>query len=895
MKTKIGIWGSCATRDIFRSEFNDYNEYFEIVYELERISLISLMGYGNGFEYNEEDIQIQPLNDKNKYRSELLRRDLSKDYLKILGENIDYLIIDEFFEAYFGIIKMYNTYITYNYWDYPDTKFYESINKDNILTLNNNFLEYYALWKNNCDKFFDFFHKSFPNVKIVLNKVKLASKILKDDGSYYIDEEFQKREQIFNPLINLLENYLEKNHNVIVVDCTQDVVVNENHMCGMGEVNYHDDFYINAFEKILEIINVDKCVVETVNNDFYLINDDFEFNSNFEESVDSYSDLNDVMVNKFKDLSPESKLKEYLDIKKFLFEEASVNNNFIEPYRLKDYLNFISKNNLGDNINIQKDSFNELIKINGYVAENKEFLEEQTKNIENKINSQYFNEHAEFLIKYLESRIDIKNYGDENNDIVMLTSNDPSLNITRPSWFDDMDGIGTVITSVKGDLNLSFKCINKGKLCLGFKSIDYKDKKGNQIPVYIDYTELIVNGEVIIDESNVLWHNSPLIFEKDVEDGEIINVVVKWNPINYESNFFIDNNSEKVLETFHNARIDVKNYGKENNDLILLSCDDHLCNVYKPNWLKNKFGIGTVVSSSNENINMSFKCVGDGILEIDFRSIDLKYDDFRIPIFIDYTKIKVDDTDIIASNFTTWHDNPFIFKQKVKNNQIINIQAEWKSLGRKSNLSLLKQHNHDLNIYSEARVDIKNYGNENNSISMIDENVSFYNISRPEWFSDFNGIGFVISSDNGELNMSFECINDGKLKIDFKSIDFKDNDNNRIPIYIDYKEIEVDGESIIDGSTVLWHDNPLVYEKDVKNGQIVNVKLKWDPLNSNSNCQNTLINNNSKDEVIKKLKNELEGLNIENKELNNLKLEILGSNPSKINGFFAKIKNIIKM
>ena len=40
MKTKIGIWGSCATRDIFRSEFNDYNEYFEIVYELERISLV---------------------------------------------------------------------------------------------------------------------------------------------------------------------------------------------------------------------------------------------------------------------------------------------------------------------------------------------------------------------------------------------------------------------------------------------------------------------------------------------------------------------------------------------------------------------------------------------------------------------------------------------------------------------------------------------------------------------------------------------------------------------------------------------------------------------------------------------------------------------------------------
>ena len=891
MKTKIGIWGSCVTRDIFRSVFNDYKEQFEIIYALERISLISLMGYKDGFEFNEDDIQILPSNNMNKYRSEILKKDLSKDYLSILGENIDYLIIDEFFEAYFGVIKMQDTYITYNYWDYPDTKFYESINKDNILTLNNNFLEYYALWKHNCDQFFDYFHKNFPNVKIVLNKVKLTSKILKDDGSYYIDEEFQRNEEMFNPLISLLENYLEKYHDVLIVDCTDEVVVNENHMWGKCEVNYQDDFYINAFEKILRIINKNQSDIETVVSNFYPNNIDSELELNSDDNNGFYLDSNDVNNNDFKELSLEYNLKEYLDIKKFLFEEASVNNSFIETHRLKDYLNYVSKSNLGNDINIQEASFNELVKINQYIAENKEFLDEETKNLENKINSPYFDENSEFLIKYLESRIDIKNYGNETNNIIMLNSNDSTLNITHPDWFNNEKGTGTVITSVKGDLNLSFKCINKGKLSIGFKSIDYRDKKRNPIPIYIDYTEVVVNDEIIVDESHVVWHNAPLIFEKEVEDGEIVTINVKWNPITYKSNILV-NNHEKSLQNFYDARIDVKNYGKDNNDLILVDCDDSFCNISKPNWLTNAQGVGTVVSSNKGNINMSFKCIGDGILEIDFRSIDLRDDNGRIPVFIDYTKINVNNINLIGKNFTTWHDKPFVFKQKVKNNQIIHIHAEWKPLGRGSNFPLLEMSNDDLNIYSEARVDIKNYGAETNDILLLNENKSFYNISKPEWFSDLNGIGSVISSNKGDLILSVKCINEGKLKIDFRAIDFKDVDNNRIPIYIDYKEIIIDGESIINGSTVLWHDKPLSYEKQVKDKQIVNIKFKWDALNKNSNCQNILIH--SKDEEIKKLKEELRELNNENKDLNNFKSNSLISNSLKNNGFFTKMKNLIR-
>lgn len=716
MKINIGIVGSSITRDIFCSVFNNYKEFFDVSFSLERISLISLMDNGSGVEFNEEDIQIYPLNKENKLRSELLRQDLSKNFLNSIDESLDYLIIDEFFEAFFGIIKINNAYITNNFWDYPDTKFYETVNKNNKLTLNENFIEYYVLWRNSCDKFFEYIREQSPNVKIILNKVKLTSKVLKSDGSHYVDEEFQRCAEIYNPLIKLLENYLEKYHDVLTVDCTENVAINENHVLGKGIIHYVDEFYVKSYEKILDLIDENRLTdVESSKTR----------NRNHNSFIESASESSDD----FKSTSSDSKFNEFLQIKKYLFEEASVNTNFIDIGRLRDYLNYISKNNYkNSNITIQEASFNELIKINNFISENKESYEKETKYIENELNSPYFNENAEYLIKYLESRIDIKNYGTQNNNIVLLNSNDSSLNITQPSWFNDDRGIGSVVTGVKGDLNLSFKCVNDGKLMIGFKSIDFRDKYGNRVPIYLDYTEILINDEIVVDGSQVSWHDSPFIFEKDVNDDDIINIKVKWRPVNYKSNFSLETDYEKLIDNFYRARIDIKNYGSAGNDLILVDCDDSSSNIFKP-----------------------------------------------------------------------------------------------------------------------------------------------------DWFKDYDGIGTVVSSSKGDLNLSFKCINEGNLKIDFRAIDFRDRDDNRVPIYIDYHKIEIDGKSIINGSTVQCHDSPLRYEKYVKDGQIVNIRLNWNSINKNSNFQNILSNPKIINGEIKKLKIEIENLNNENKELKRIKDNLLSS------------------
>ena len=481
-------------------------------------------------------------------------------------------------------------------------------------------------------------------------------------------------------------------------------------------------------------------------------------------------------------------------------------------------------------------------------------------------------ENYEFLKKYLQCRIDIKNLGSENNDLILIDSSDSLQSFYAPDWFKDSNGIGHVLTSNAGSLDVSFKCVNDGTINFNFKGMDFSDKRGNRIPIYVDYTEITVDDENLVSGSKVFWHDNPFNFQKNVKDGQIVKINVKWRPISANSIFRIVPDSQRLLNTLTNCRIDIKNRGKYDNNIKIINCSES-CDVSSPKWFNDNFGIGSVLTSNEGNLDVSFECINDGNLYVAFRGLDLRNREGEmIPIFIEYHEIKIDDEYFIPENKITWHNKPLIFNKKVKNGQIVNIKVKWAPLY--SNNAILDD---SLNKFSTARIDLKNNGDESNNIVLFNENKSLYNISQPEWFADSNGIGSTITSDNKELDLSFKCVNEGKLKIEFRSLDFKDINNNRIPIYIDYREIKVDGKSIINDSTVLWHDNKLEYSKDVNDGQIVNIKLKWEPLNENSDCKNISIGPADENKEIKKLKKEIESLTNKNKKLKEFNNRILNS------------------
>ena len=73
-----------------------------------------------------------------------------------------------------------------------------------------------------------------------------------------------------------------------------------------------------------------------------------------------------------------------------------------------------------------------------------------------------FNKFQNLLMKYFTARIDIKNTGNVQNNIFIISLDDLSAKINYPSWFENNDGKGMVIESSSGVLDLELKCVNSG-------------------------------------------------------------------------------------------------------------------------------------------------------------------------------------------------------------------------------------------------------------------------------------------------------------------------------------------------------------------------------------------------------------------------------------------------
>ena len=164
----------------------------------------------------------------------------------------------------------------------------------------------------------------------------------------------------------------------------------------------------------------------------------------------------------------------------------------------------------------------------------------------------------------------------------------------------------------------------------------------------------------------------------------------------------------------------------------------------------------------------------------------------------------------------------------------------------------------ELTKFITARIDIKNIGNADNNIQILGNSDSDSKILYENWFKDETGVGVIIESIKSNLNLKLICKNDGELNISLKSKDIRDKNNHRFPIYIDYTEFFVNGVPIIDGHTLRSHDNPYNFKMVVKDGDIINIHLKWLPFNSNCELiefEHGVCNFNNE---LKQLKNEFD-------------------------------------
>ena len=189
------------------------------------------------------------------------------------------------------------------------------------------------------------------------------------------------------------------------------------------------------------------------------------------------------------------------------------------------------------------------------------------------------------LTKYITSRIDIKNIGNKNNNVVIEQISDLSTKSNRANWLRDNNGQGITIENNLGSLDFELKCINSGTLKFWLRGIDYRDKNNNRFPIYIDYINFEINQEPIIKKNVLTCHDEPYIYERKVKDSEIIKIHVEWMPFNNYSEY--NNKLSKVQKRLAHVEKEVKTVPR-------LSCTPFGKSalngkiVYR-NWLTDKF------------------------------------------------------------------------------------------------------------------------------------------------------------------------------------------------------------------------------------------------------------------------------------------------------------------
>lgn len=131
--------------------------------------------------------------------------------------------------------------------------------------------------------------------------------------------------------------------------------------------------------------------------------------------------------------------------------------------------------------------------------------------------------------------------------------------------------------------------------------------------------------------------------------------------------------------------------------------------------------------------------------------------------------------------------------------------------------------------YLRARVDLKNFGIESNSVVIVEDNgkiISDY----PGWWSGSDGKGLVVNSTSGHIKLKVKCINNGLFKIHLRTQDVRDDKRQRIPIFIKYTELKINNVDVLDSPVYAHHDNPFSYQKEVFDSEIIEISVKWDAI-----------------------------------------------------------------
>ena len=132
------------------------------------------------------------------------------------------------------------------------------------------------------------------------------------------------------------------------------------------------------------------------------------------------------------------------------------------------------------------------------------------------------------------------------------------------------------------------------------------------------------------------------------------------------------------FDKYTTARIDLINRGGKDNFLEFIDISDGSATLLFPDWLKTDNGSGSVIQTKKNEIKIKLKCINDGNLSICVRGVDYRgSDNKKIPIYILFKKLLINDEVIFDDEKLVWNDEFYIKTIPVVDEEIISLYIEW--------------------------------------------------------------------------------------------------------------------------------------------------------------------------------------------------------------------------
>lgn len=241
---KICLIGSCVTRDAWRITEEDATSHKFFT----RTSFITIMS--SPIKIQDESIKLE-----SKFQRNAIIEDSSREALKYIKRFQPEIIILDYIDDRYSILKKNNSYIL-NSNEFSKSGIREELFSDAI-QIDRNSNECTVLWKKSLHEFCCFIEKNSPNTRFILHKAWFAEK--STDG-ITIEEYDNDKMFAIKTMNNILYNYYEETiktlKNLLTIESSKKfLIANKNHLWGHAPIHYIDEYYIDIMKQLKNIIN----------------------------------------------------------------------------------------------------------------------------------------------------------------------------------------------------------------------------------------------------------------------------------------------------------------------------------------------------------------------------------------------------------------------------------------------------------------------------------------------------------------------------------------------------------------------------------------------------------------------------------------------------------------